>query len=49
MRHSQSIQVENAIKAQALEQSLHQQFREIRLTGEWFKAEASLLDYINQI
>lgn len=43
------IQVENEAKAQMLEKSLHQQFSDIRLTGEWFKAEVKLLEYINQI
>ncbi|MEW6492598.1 MAG: GIY-YIG nuclease family protein [Cyanobacteriota bacterium] len=44
-----SIQVAGGKKAQELEQSLHQQFKEIRLAGEWFKAEAILLEYISQI
>lgn len=41
-----SIQVNSGKEAEALEKSLHQQFREIRLAGEWFKAEAELLEYI---
>lgn len=44
-----SVQVEGGKEAQDLEQSLHKQFSEIRLTGEWFKAEASLLEYISQL
>ncbi|MBW4672457.1 MAG: GIY-YIG nuclease family protein [Cyanomargarita calcarea GSE-NOS-MK-12-04C] len=44
-----SIQVESDKEAQELEQSLHKQFQEIRLAGEWFKAEANLFDYINQV
>jgi hypothetical protein len=44
-----SVQVDGAEKAIELEQSLHQQFQAIRLTGEWFKAEASLIEYISQI
>ncbi len=44
-----SIQVDGAKAAQALEQSLHRQFSDIRLTGEWFKAEADLLQYISQL
>lgn len=44
-----SVQVEGAEKAIELEQALHQQFQSIRLAGEWFKAEASLIEYINQI
>ncbi len=45
----ESVQVEGGEEAQQLEQSLHQQFREIRLAGEWFKAEARLLEYIDQL
>lgn len=44
-----TIQVEGGEAAQALESSLHQQFRELRLAGEWFRAEAALLDYIRQL
>jgi hypothetical protein len=44
-----SIQVESGVKAQMLEKSLHQRFQDIRLTGEWFNAEATLLEYIDQI
>jgi T5orf172 domain len=44
-----SVQVESGEAAQALEQSLHQQFWEIRLAGEWFKAEANLLEYMSQL
>jgi T5orf172 domain len=44
-----SVQVESGEAAQALEQSLHRQFGEIRLAGEWFKAEAHLLEYISQV
>jgi hypothetical protein len=44
-----SVQVEGGKEAQELEQSLHRQFNEIRLAGEWFKAEASLLEYISQL
>lgn len=42
-----TVQVEESEQAQALEQSLHKQFSEIRLAGEWFKAEANLLEYIS--
>jgi predicted GIY-YIG superfamily endonuclease len=45
----QSVQVESAEEAHKLERSLHKQFREIRLAGEWFKADENLLDYINQL
>lgn len=44
-----TIQVEGSKKAQELERSLHQQFREIRLTGEWFKAEINLIEYISRL
>ncbi|MGC1392933.1 MAG: GIY-YIG nuclease family protein [Coleofasciculaceae cyanobacterium] len=43
-----SVQVEGDKEAQKLEQSLHNKFREIRLAGEWFKAETHLLEYISQ-
>ncbi len=44
-----SVQVAGGKEAHELEQSLHKKFSEIRLAGEWFKAEASLLDYIGQL
>lgn len=44
-----SVQVESGDEAHELERSLHKQFNDIRLTGEWFKAEAHLLDYIQQL
>lgn len=44
-----SVQVEGGEEAHELEQSLHKQFSEIRLAGEWFKAEANLLEYISQL
>jgi predicted GIY-YIG superfamily endonuclease len=44
-----SVQVEGGKEAHELEQSLHKKFSEIRLAGEWFKAEASLLEYISQM
>ncbi|NJN31931.1 MAG: GIY-YIG nuclease family protein [Synechococcales cyanobacterium RM1_1_8] len=44
-----SVQVEGREEAHELEQSLHKQFSEIRLAGEWFKAEANLLEYISQL
>ncbi len=49
LRLIKSIQVESNKKAQELEKLLHKQFQEIRLGGEWFKAEVILLDYINQV
>ena len=42
------VQVENHERAQDLELSLHKQFDAFRLSGEWFKAEAPLLDYVNE-
>lgn len=44
-----AIQVDGNKKAQGLERSLHQQFREIRLTGEWFRAAANLREYIHRL
>ena len=44
-----SVQVEGIKEAQNLEQLLHRQFSEIRLAGEWFKAEPNLLEYISQL
>jgi hypothetical protein len=44
-----TMQVDGLKAAQELEQSLHKQFSEIRLAGEWFKAEAGLLEYISQL
>jgi Meiotically up-regulated gene 113 len=41
-----SIQVNSGKEAEALEKSLHLQFKSIRLAGEWFKAEAELLEHI---
>lgn len=44
-----SISVQGRYEAQDLELSLHKQFSELRITGEWFRAESSLMDYINQL
>lgn len=49
LRLMKSVQVESDKKAQELELSLHKQFDAFRLSGEWFKADASLLDYVNDI
>jgi Meiotically up-regulated gene 113 len=46
LRLIRSIQVNSGKEAEALEKSLHLQFRSIRLAGEWFKAEAELLEHI---
>jgi hypothetical protein len=42
-----SIQVNGSKEAEMLEKALHRQFREIRIAGEWFKANAELLEYIH--
>lgn len=44
-----SIQVDGAKAAHELERSLHQKFWEIRVAGEWFKAEEKLLNYISHL
>jgi hypothetical protein len=49
LRLIKSVQVAGGKEAHELEQSLHKKFNEIRLAGEWFKAEASLLEYIGQL
>ena len=43
------ISVQGKDKAQELELSLHKQFDDLRITGEWFRAESGLVDYINQL
>ena len=43
-----TVQVDGLKAAQELEQSLHKQFHEIRLSGEWFRAESHLLEYLSQ-
>jgi hypothetical protein len=40
-----SIQVDSNKEAEAPEKSMHQQFREIRMPGKWFKAYTELLEY----
>jgi hypothetical protein len=44
-----SISVQGMSEAQDLEQSLHKKFDGLRITGEWFRAESILMDYINQL
>lgn len=44
-----SISVQGIKEAQELEVSLHKKFDDIRLAGEWFKADSKLIDYINQL
>jgi hypothetical protein len=43
------IQVNCLDEAEALEKFLHNQFNALKLTGEWFRAEAELLEYIQNI
>ena len=43
-----SIKLKSVEIAKELEQSLHQKFSDIRIRGEWFKAERELLNYITQ-
>lgn len=43
------IPVQGRMEAKKLELSLHQKFSDIRLTGEWFKAEPILVQYINHL
>ena len=44
-----SVQVEGVVVAQELERSLHRRFHANRLSGEWFKAEGELLEYVNHL
>lgn len=44
-----SISVQGQDKAQEQELSLHKQFEDLRIAGEWFRAESGLVDYINQL
>jgi hypothetical protein len=44
-----SISVQGMSEAQDLEQSLHRKFEDLRITGEWFRADSILMDYINQL
>lgn len=41
-----AIQVTSGKEAAELEYKLHQQFTHLRITGEWFKTETELLDYL---
>jgi predicted GIY-YIG superfamily endonuclease len=41
-----AIQVNDSKEAEDLEKSLHRQFWKIRISGEWFRAEPELLEYI---
>ena len=44
-----TITVEGLAAAQALEMTLHDQFHALRLNGEWFRADATLRDYVNSL
>ena len=44
-----TIKTNDVNKARKLEQSLHQQFGELCVRGEWFKAQAKLLRYIDKL
>jgi len=44
-----SISVQGKNKAQEQELSLHKQFDDLRINGEWFRAESRLVNYINQL
>jgi hypothetical protein len=43
------MQLEGVQTAKEKERSLHQQFSELHLSGEWFKAAPALMDYIDQL
>ncbi len=43
-----TIQIEGEKAAMTLAASLHQQFSDLRLSGEWFRAAALLRDYIDR-
>lgn len=44
-----AIQVTGEKEAGQLEASLHRKFIHLRLSGEWFKAEKELFDYIGDL
>lgn len=44
-----AIPIEGLAAAQALEQALHQQFRSLRLNGEWFRADTILMEYVEKL
>lgn len=44
-----AIQVTGEKEAGQLEFSLHRKFAHLRITGEWFKAESELLDYLENL
>jgi len=44
-----TIPVEGLAAAQALEIRLHEQFQQLRLNGEWFRADTTLLEYVDSL
>lgn len=44
-----AIKTQSATTAKQLEKDLHQQFAQWHLSGEWFKAEKTLLNYIAEV
>ena len=43
------IKTQNARTAKQLEGTLHQQFAQLHISGEWFKAEKTLLNYLKEV
>jgi len=44
-----AIQTDDAEEAHQLEQALHEKFAGLRLAGEWFRADETLLKYFDQV
>jgi hypothetical protein len=44
-----AIPVEGLAAAQSLEMTLHKQFQALRLNGEWFRADATLREYVENL
>ncbi|WP_199197432.1 GIY-YIG nuclease family protein [Chroococcidiopsis sp. CCALA 051] len=44
-----AIQVTGEKEAAEMESKLHRRFTHLRITGEWFKAEKELLDYLSNL
>ncbi|MEM8504947.1 MAG: GIY-YIG nuclease family protein [Cyanobacteria bacterium P01_D01_bin.1] len=49
LRLLKTISVEGIAAAQSLELELHERFKALRLNGEWFKVDASLKAYVDQL
>ncbi|WP_051482681.1 GIY-YIG nuclease family protein [Synechocystis sp. PCC 7509] len=43
------IRTQSARTAEQLEGTLHQQFAQLHISGEWFKAEETLLNYLREV